>query len=105
MVPNTRAQYDYTKRLARGDIIFLQTEYTVILKCSKTNQFRDKISSIQVLCLSALLDLQDYGYKFHTFTLSNRMVHGCQTVSCSRFIPMPPASSALLSAFKQQLLL
>ena len=46
MVPHTRAQYDHTRHLAKGDIIFSPTE---------TNKFRDKVAAIQVLFLPASL--------------------------------------------------
>ena len=43
IVPHSRAQYDHTRHLARGDVIFSSTEAIILIKWSKTIQFRDRI--------------------------------------------------------------
>ena len=48
MVPHSRAQYDHTRHLARGDVIFSAREAIVLIKWSKTIQFRDRVVTIRV---------------------------------------------------------
>ena len=48
IVPHTRARYDYSRNLARRDVIFAPTEASVLLKWSKTNQFKDRVATIWV---------------------------------------------------------
>ena len=48
IVPHTRAQYDHTRHLARGDVIFSSTETIILIKWSKTIQFRDRVVTIRV---------------------------------------------------------
>ena len=48
IVPHSRAQYDHTIHLARGDVIFSYREAIILIKWSKTIQFRDRIVTIRV---------------------------------------------------------
>ena len=48
LVPHSRSQYDHTKHLARGDVIFSSTEAIIIIKWSKTIQFRDRVVTIRI---------------------------------------------------------
>ena len=48
MVPHSRAQYDHTRHLARGDVIFSSTEAIILITWSKTIQFRDRVITIRV---------------------------------------------------------
>ena len=48
IVPHSRAQYDHTRHLARGDVIFSSIEVIVLMKWSKTIQFRDRVVTIRV---------------------------------------------------------
>ena len=51
IVPHRRAQYDKTRHLASGDVIFSSTEAIILIKLSKTIQFRDSVVTIRVLFL------------------------------------------------------
>ena len=48
IVPQSRAQYDHSRHLARGDVIFSSTEAIILIKWSKTIQIRDKVLTIRV---------------------------------------------------------
>ena len=42
MLPHTGDQYDFIRHLGRGDVMFAQTEATVLIKWPKINHFREK---------------------------------------------------------------
>ena len=43
IVPHSRAQYGHTRHLARGDVIFSSTKAIIMIRWSKTIQFRDRV--------------------------------------------------------------
>ena len=48
IVPHSGAQYDHARHLAIGDVIFSSTEAIILIKWSKTTQFRDSVITIRV---------------------------------------------------------
>ena len=48
IVSHSRAQYDHTRHLARGDVISSSTEAIILIKWSKTILFRDRVVTIRV---------------------------------------------------------
>ena len=53
LLPHTTKQYDFTRHMARGDVIFTQFGATVIIKWSKTIQDRKETRTINVPYLGA----------------------------------------------------
>ena len=51
IVPHSMSAFDVSRHLARGDIIFSQDLAIIIVKWSKTNQFRDKVARISIPAL------------------------------------------------------
>ena len=52
IVPHSTSKFDVSRHLARGDIIFGQDLAIILVKWSKTNQFRDKVAKISIPVLS-----------------------------------------------------
>ena len=48
LLPHTTGQYDFTRHMARGDVIFTQCGATVIIKWSKTIQDRKETRTINI---------------------------------------------------------
>ena len=51
-VPHSTSTLDVSRHLARGDIIFGQDLAIIVVKWSKTNKFRDKVTKISILVLT-----------------------------------------------------
>ena len=52
IVPHSISTFDVSRHLTHGDIIFGQNLAIIVLKWSKTNQFRDKVARISIPVLS-----------------------------------------------------
>ena len=52
IVPHSTSTYDVSRHLACGDIIFGNDLAIIVVKWSKTNQFRDKVARISIPALS-----------------------------------------------------
>ena len=50
IIPHSRAQYDHTRHLPRGDVIFSSTEAIILIKWSKVIQFRDRFLPGSTFC-------------------------------------------------------
>ena len=48
LLPHTTGQYDFTRHMAQGDVIFTQSGATVIIKWSKTIQDRKETRTINI---------------------------------------------------------
>ena len=54
-VPHSTSTYDISRHLAGGDVIFSHDMATILVKCSKTNQFRKTVARIAIPIISGSL--------------------------------------------------